>query len=91
MWDPDDQVMTNRQDKEAIPFFIQGMASLLERPNMGGVMLEISHEEIMKIEATLMDNDAEEALRFFKEVLTPRIRAKGSKDPDMGESTGIMT
>jgi hypothetical protein len=57
--------MTNKEDKEAIPFFFQGMASLQERPNTGGVMLEISHEEIMKIVATLMDNDAEEALRFF--------------------------
>lgn len=57
--------MTNKEDKEAIPFFIQGMASLQERLTRGGIMLEISHDEIMKIEATLMDNDAEEALRFF--------------------------
>jgi hypothetical protein len=40
---------------------------------MGKVVLEISHEEIMKMEAILMDNDAEEALRFFKEVLKPKI------------------
>jgi hypothetical protein len=43
---------------------------------MGKVVLEISHEEIMKMEAILMDNDAEEALRFFKEVLKPKIRAR---------------
>jgi hypothetical protein len=58
---------------------------------MGNMVLEFSHEEIMKIEAILMDNDAEQALRFFKEVLKPRIRAKGSKDLDIGKPTGIMT
>ena len=58
---------------------------------MGKVVLEISHEEIMKIEDILMDNDAEEALRFFKEVLKPKISAKGSNELGMGKSTGIMT
>jgi hypothetical protein len=58
---------------------------------MGKVVLEISHEEIMKIEDILMDNDAEEALRFFKEVLKPKISAKGSNELHMGKSTGIMT
>ncbi len=32
---------------------------------MANVVLEFSHEEAMKIEAKLMDNDAEEAQRFF--------------------------
>jgi hypothetical protein len=58
---------------------------------MGNMVLEFSHEEIMKMEGILMDNDAEQALRFFKEVLKPRIRVKGSKELDMGKSTGIMT
>jgi hypothetical protein len=58
---------------------------------MGNMVLEFSHEEIMKMEGILMDNDAEQALRFFKEVLKPRIRAKGSKDLDIGKPTGIMT
>jgi len=55
------------------------------------MVLEFSHEEAIKIEAILLDNDAEEALQFFKEVLKPRIRAKGSKDLDMAKPTGIMT
>ena len=58
---------------------------------MGKVVLEISHEEIMKMEAILMDNDAEEALRFFKEVLKPKIRARRLNELDMGKSMSIMT
>jgi len=58
---------------------------------MGKVVLEISHEEIMKMEAILMDDDAEEALRFFKEVLKPKIRARRSNELDMGKSMSIMT
>lgn len=58
---------------------------------MANMVLEFSHEEAIKIEAILLDNDAEEALQFFKEVLKPRIRAKGSKDLDMAKPTGIMT
>ena len=38
-----------------------------------------------------MDDDAKEALLFFKEVIKPRLRAKGSSALDSGKSTGIMT
>ena len=55
------------------------------------VVLDFSHEEAMRIETILLDNDAEEALRFFKEVLKPKIRSKRSNELDMGKSTGIMT
>ena len=58
---------------------------------MINLVLEFSDEENMRIEAILMDNDAEEALRFFKEVIKPKIRAKGSRELDMGKSTGVMT
>ena len=58
---------------------------------MANVVLEFSHEEAMKIEAILMDNDAEEALRFFKEVLKPKIRARRSNELGMGKSMSIMT
>ncbi len=58
---------------------------------MGKVVIEFSDQETMRIEAILMDNDAEEALRFFKEVIKPKIRSKGSRDLDMAKSTGIMT
>jgi hypothetical protein len=58
---------------------------------MANVVLEFSHEDIMRIEAILMDSDAEEALRFLKEVIKPKIRSKRSNELDMGKSTGIMT
>ena len=58
---------------------------------MDKVVLEISVQDRMRIEAILMDNDAQEALRFLKEVIKPKIRAKGSKELDPGKPTGIMT
>jgi len=58
---------------------------------MANVVLEFSHEETMRIEAILMDNDAEDALRFLKEVIKPKIRSKRSNELDMGKSMGIMT
>jgi hypothetical protein len=58
---------------------------------MGKVVLEFSDTETMRIEAILMDADAGEALRFFKEVIKPKLRAKGSSALDSGKSTGIMT
>jgi len=54
------------------------------------LVLEFSDEEHMRIEAILMDNDADEALRFVKEVLRPKVRAKGSRELDSNKSTGIM-
>ncbi len=58
---------------------------------MANMVLEFSPEETMRIEAILMDNDAEDALRFLKEVIKPKIRSKRSNELDMGKSTGIMT
>ena len=58
---------------------------------MANVVLEFSYEETMRIEAILMDNDAEDALRFLKEVIKPKIRSKRSNELDMGKSTGIMS
>ncbi|MBW2065246.1 MAG: hypothetical protein JRJ03_09980 [Deltaproteobacteria bacterium] len=58
---------------------------------MSGVVLQFSDEEIMQIEAILMDGDAESALRFLREVLRPKIRAKGSRNLDPGKPSGIMT
>ena len=58
---------------------------------MAALILEFSHEEAMRIEAVLMDNDAEEALRFLKEIIKPKVRSKRSNELDMSKSTGIMT
>jgi hypothetical protein len=58
---------------------------------MGNVILEFSDREKMRMEAILMDEDGDEALSFFKEVIKPKLRAKGSTALDTGRSTGIMT
>jgi hypothetical protein len=61
-----------------------------EEKNMGKVVIEFSDAEKMRIEAILMDADADEALRFFKEVIKPKLRAKGSSALDSSKSTGVM-
>ncbi len=58
---------------------------------MPDMVLGFSREEVMVLETILVVMDAEEALQFFKELLKPRVRAKGSKDLDMAKPTGIMT
>ena len=58
---------------------------------MAKIVLKFSDEDRMRIEAILMDNDAQEALLFLKEVIKPKIRAKGSKELDTGKPTGVMT
>ena len=58
---------------------------------MAKVVLEFSEVDQMWIEAILMDNEAQEALRFLKEVIKPKIRTKGSKELDTGKPTGVMT
>jgi len=55
------------------------------------IILEFSDEELMRVEAILMDNDAQEALRFLREVIRVKVRSKGSRDLDSGKSTGWMT
>ena len=59
--------------------------------NMAKIVLDFSDQDQMRIEAILMDNDAQEALRFLKEVMRPKIRAKGSRELDAGKSTGVPT
>jgi len=58
---------------------------------MSPLILELSDKECMRIEAILMDDDAEEALLFVKEVIKPKIRARGSTALDPRKSTGVMT
>jgi hypothetical protein len=58
---------------------------------MAKIILDFSVEDQMRIEAILMDNDAQEASRFLKEVIKPKIKAKGPKELDAGKSTGVQT
>jgi len=55
------------------------------------IILEFSDEDLMRVDAILMDDDAQEALRFLREVIRVKIRSKGSRDLDSGKSTGWMT
>jgi hypothetical protein len=58
---------------------------------MAKIVIDFSDQDQMRIEAILMDNDPQEALAFLKEVIKPKIRAKGSKELDTGKSTGMAT
>jgi len=51
--------------------------------------LGFTEEEMMRLEAILMDKDKEEALRFLLEVIKPKVRAKGSRVLDSKKGTGI--
>jgi hypothetical protein len=58
---------------------------------MSLVVIELNDLEVMRLEAILMDADKEDAFLFLKEVLKPKLRAKGSSMLDSSKSTGIMT
>jgi hypothetical protein len=54
-------------------------------------VIELDDQEVMRIEAILMDEDQADALLFLKEVVKPKLRSKGSSSLDSSKSTGIMT
>jgi hypothetical protein len=58
---------------------------------MSKTVIELDDQEVMRVEAILMDEDAADALLFLKEVMKPKLRAKGSSTLDSSKSTGIMT
>jgi hypothetical protein len=64
---------------------------LKKEGKMAKIVIDFSDQDQMRIEAILMDNDPQEALAFLKEVIKPKIRAKGSKELDTGKSTGMAT
>jgi hypothetical protein len=58
---------------------------------MSTTVIELNDQEVMRIEAILMDEDQTDALLFLKEVVKPKLRSKGSSSLDSSKSTGIMT
>jgi hypothetical protein len=58
---------------------------------MGKVIIELSAEELMRLEAIFLDSNPADALRFLKEVIRPKLRAKQIAPLDKNKSTGIMT
>lgn len=61
------------------------------RTEMGKQVIELSDQEVMRVESILMDSDEKEAFVFLKEVLKPKLRAKGSTALDSSKGTGIIT
>jgi hypothetical protein len=58
---------------------------------MNKTVIELTDQETMRVEAILMDEDQADALCFIKEVIKPKLRAKGSGTLDSSKSTGRMT
>lgn len=58
---------------------------------MGNAIIELSEKETMRLEAILLDADQADALRFLKEVIKPKLRARQVAALDPSKSTGIMT
>ena len=66
------------------------VADSFEGQSMGKTVIELSDQEVMRIEAILMDDDRGDALLFLKQVIKPKLRAKGSSALDATKSTGIL-
>jgi len=58
---------------------------------MSKTVIELDDQEVMRIEAILMDEDGADALLFLKEVMKRKLRSKGFSKSDSSKSTGIMT
>ncbi|MDY6852065.1 MAG: hypothetical protein SV487_08340 [Thermodesulfobacteriota bacterium] len=58
---------------------------------MSNVVIEFSPQELQLVESILMDDDADEALRFIRKVIKTKLRGKTNPALDTGRSTGIMT
>jgi hypothetical protein len=58
---------------------------------MGKVIIELRDKEVMRLEAIILDADQADALRFLKEVIKPKLRARQIASLDSSKSTGIMT
>ena len=58
---------------------------------MNKTVIELDDQEVMRVEAILMDEDQTDALLFLREVVKPKLRSKGSSSLDSSKSTGILT
>jgi hypothetical protein len=58
---------------------------------MGKAIIELSDQEVIRLEAILLDADQADALSFLKEVIKPKLRARQVASLDKNKSTGIMT
>lgn len=58
---------------------------------MSKAIIELSDEEVIRLEAIFLDADQADALSFLKEVIKPKLRARQMASLDRNKSTGIMT
>ncbi len=56
---------------------------------MKAVTLTLQPDEVLRLEAILLDKDKEGALDFLKTVLKPKIRAQGNRGLDSQKGTGV--
>ncbi len=56
---------------------------------MKAVTITLQPDEVLRLEAIVMDKDREEALNFLIDVLKPKIRALGNRSLDSQKGTGV--
>jgi len=56
---------------------------------MKAVTITLAPQEILRLEAIIMDKDKEEALDFLKTVIRTKIRSQGNRGLDGQKGTGV--
>jgi hypothetical protein len=56
---------------------------------MKAVTITLDPQEILRIEAIIMDKNKEEAFDFLKSVIRTKIRAHGNRELDSQKGTGV--
>ncbi len=56
---------------------------------MKSVTITLDAQEVLRLEAILMDKNKEEALDFLKTVIRTKIRAQGNRGLDSQKGTGV--
>lgn len=54
------------------------------------VVITLEPQEIIRIEAILMDSDKEDALRFIREVIKPKVSEQTKSGHDRDKGFGII-
>jgi|GEM_PF-2351091 len=56
---------------------------------MKPVTITLQPEEVLRLEAILMDRDEKMAFNFLKTVLKPKVQAQGNRTLDSQKGTGV--
>jgi hypothetical protein len=60
-------------------------------PEMKATTITLEAQEVMELEAILLDRDREAALKFLKDVVRAKVRSQGSSELDPSKTSGIPT